>query len=105
MQRSGLQLMVRPATARISRFPNSSPVQLGSRGFSLHRGRGGQEHSLHLPRRHGAAEAAEATAPEATEAATTAPCRIARKLFALRGAAQRGYYPVQSHIENTGGQN
>jgi hypothetical protein len=42
-------------------------------------GKGGHEHSLHLPRRHGAAEAAEAAAPEATEAATAAPCRIVRK--------------------------
>ena len=80
---------------------NSSPVHLGSRGFSLNRGRGGlgkgrHEHSLHLPRRHAAAEAAEATAPEATEAATAAPCRIARKplryaVTGLPGAATVAY--------------
>src|SRR5215813_8440879 len=84
---------------------NSSPVHLGSRGFSLNRGRGGlgkggyehNENSLHLPRRHAAAaEAAEATAPEATEAATAAPCRIARKplryaVTGLPGAATVAY--------------
>jgi len=57
---------------------NSSPVHLGSRGFSLNRGRGGlgkggHEYNKNLPRRHAAAEAAEARAPEATEAATVAP--------------------------------
>src|SRR5262249_50594839 len=94
MQRSGLRLMVRPETSRVSRFPNSSPVRSGSRGFSLNRGReGGHEHSLHLPRRHGAAEAAEAPAFEATEAATAAPCRIALRyaVTGLPGAATVAY--------------
>src|SRR5262249_58365415 len=63
---------------------NSSPVHLGSRGFSLNRGggglgKGGHEHNKNLPRRHAAAEAAEATAPETTEAATTAARRIPRR--------------------------
>ena len=93
MQRSGLGLMVRPETARVSRCPNSSPVRSGSRGFSLKRGRGGlgkgghehNENSLHLLHRHAAAEAAEATAPEATEAATAAPRRVTR--YAVMRAA------------------
>src|SRR5262249_32116021 len=55
------------------------PRPVRSRGFSLNRGRGGHEHSLHLlPRRRAAAEAAEAAAPEATEAATAAPSRVTR---------------------------
>src|SRR5262245_50584518 len=43
-------------------LPHSSPVIVGSRGFSLNRGRGGKgghehnENSLHLPPRHVAGE-------------------------------------------------
>ena len=62
--------------------PTQAPSTQEAGAFLLNRGRGGlgkggHKHSLHLPRRHGAAEAAEAAAPEATQAATAAPRRVA----------------------------
>src|SRR5262249_60126627 len=50
--------------------PTQAPSTQEAGAFLLNRGRGGlgkggHKHSLHLPRRHGAAEAAEAAAPEA----------------------------------------
>src|SRR5215831_12570343 len=90
---------------------NSSPVHLGSRGFSLNRGRGGlgkggHEHNENLPRRHAAAEAAEAAAPEATEAATAAsrgtrtPSRYAVTREAVPFQA-RPPLPIYSRIMRT----
>src|SRR5262249_2670986 len=80
MQRSELGLMGRPETSRVSRCPTQASSSWKPGLFFESKPRrvaveGGHEH---IPRRHVAAEATQAAAPEATEAATAATCRIAR---------------------------